>query len=159
MTSDEMLAREAIRDTLARCSLAGDRGQGDAYAECFTGDGIIQTERQENVAFRYEGREAIRAWQKAWKSGKSDMAAPPRTSYVQHCLTTSQVDFTGSDQATVRTYWIVYTDIGPDHAGYYLDELRRVGDEWLISWRRVRPKWLSPDSLFRPADATVDEGN
>ena len=153
MTVDEMLAREAIRDTMARCSLAGDRGNGDAYAECFTENGIIQAEHAgRDVTFRYEGREAIRAWQTAWKSGKSELAAPPRTSFVQHCLSTSQIDLDGPDRATARTYWMVYTDLGPDHAGYYLDEFRKEGAKWLISWRRVRPRWMSPESLFRPAD-------
>ncbi len=154
MTVDEMLTREAIRDTLARCSLAGDRGQWDDYADCFAEEGVIQSEREDGeIALRFAGREAIRAWQKAWKSRAPGDGDRPRASFVQpsfiqHCLTTSQIDLTAPDRATVQTYWVVVTDVGADHAGYYLDEFERAGDRWLIAWRRVRKRWNAEDSAF-----------
>ena len=41
--------------------------------------------------------------------------------------------------------------MGPDHAGYYLDEFRREGDRWLIAHRRIRRDWQAEQSLFRGA--------
>ena len=69
MTLEDLLAREAIRDTLAKYNVSGDRLKVDDYAECFTEDGVIQSERAPgDFIFRYEGREAIRAWQGRWRN-------------------------------------------------------------------------------------------
>jgi hypothetical protein len=46
---------------------------------------------------------------------------------------------------------VAWTDIGPDHAGYYLDIFRKEGDLWLIAHRRVRMDWEAGNSLFRSA--------
>ena len=41
-------------------------------------------------------------------------------------------------------------DIGPDHAGNYIDKLVRQGERWLFAHRRVELVWRSPDSCFPP---------
>jgi len=139
MTLDELLAREAIRDTMARCTQAGDSGQWDGYADSFTEHGIIQSERPDGaLSFRHEGREAIRAWQRDWKSRPRGEGYRPDTSFAQHCLSTCRIDFDGAGRAQVRTYWFVMTDADPDHAGYYLDDFEASEGRWLIAWRRVR---------------------
>jgi hypothetical protein len=146
---DRMLARDGVRDTLAKYNVSGDRLKVDDYASCFTEDGIIEAEHKDPaMAFRYEGRGAIRAWQQRWLDQAVRGEAVHRASFARHHLTTSKIDVTGPDTATARTYWIAWTDIGPDHAGYYLDAFRKVGDDWLIAHRRVREDWRSPDSLF-----------
>jgi len=70
---------------------------------------------------------------------------------VRHHLSTSKIDLTGPDTAKARTYWVAWTDIGPDHAGYYLDTFRKVDGAWLIAHRRVRMDWEADASLFRSA--------
>ena len=62
-------------------------------------------------------------------------------------------ELTGPDSARARTYWVAWTDIGPDHDGYYLDSFRKVEDRWLIAHRRIREDWRSSDSLFKGAVA------
>ena len=42
MTDDELKARVAIADRLGRCALAGDARKADAYAGCFTADGVLE---------------------------------------------------------------------------------------------------------------------
>lgn len=149
MTIDELLAREAIRDTLAKYNVSGDRLKIDDYAACFSEDGIMEAEHKDPAfAFRYEGREAIRAWQRRWLDQTTRGAGVHRATFARHHLSTSKIDLTGPDSANVRTYWVAWTDIGPDHAGYYLDTFRKVGEEWLIAHRRVREDWRSPASLF-----------
>ena len=149
MTLDELLAREAIRDTLAKYNVSGDRLKVDDYAACFTEDGIMEAEHKNPaLTFRYEGREAIRAWQQRWlDQGKSGRPVHQAT-FARHHLSTCKIDLTGPDTANVRTYWVAWTDVGPDHAGYYLDTFRKVGEEWLIAHRRVREDWRAPASLF-----------
>lgn len=152
MTNDEMLAREAIRATLAKYNIAGDRLQIDDYVACFTDDGIMEVQhRDPNSALRYEGREAIRAWQSRWRDRTASDVPVHGASFVRHHLSTCHIELTGPDSASTRTYWVAWTDAGPDHAGMYLDEFRRVGEAWLIAHRRVREDWRSPHSLFGTA--------
>ena len=149
MTLEDMIAREAIRYTLAKYNVSGDRLKVDDYAACFTDDGVIEAEHADPAyAFRYQGRAAIRAWQARWLERTLAGEKIHAASFARHHLSTSKIDLTGPDSADVRTYWVAWTDIGPDHAGYYLDRFRKVGEDWLIAHRRVREDWRSPDSLF-----------
>ena len=59
MTDDEMKARLAITDLLGSIAQAGDARKADAYAGCFTRDGVLELDQP------IEGREAIRAWMTA----------------------------------------------------------------------------------------------
>ena len=157
MTLDELLAREAIRDTMAKYNTSGDRLKVDDYAACFTEDGVIESERAPgDYIFRYEGREAIRAWQARWLIREPGQDVVHGATFVRHHLSTCKIDPTGPETATARTYWAAWTDIGPDHSGYYLDDFRKVAGEWLIARRRVRRDWSSPASLFVTAIAQTE---
>lgn len=158
MTLDELLAREGIRQTMANYTMAGDRLRVDDFVAVFTEDAVLESDGvPESDAFRYEGRRVVGEWLSRW-SQPGGQPAPSATqahqaTFVRHHLSTAQIELTGADTARARTYWVAYTDIGPDHAGYYLDSFRRVDDSWLISHRRVRLDWRSPQSLFTTAVA------
>ena len=154
MTIEEMLAREAIRATVAAYTMAGDRLREEAFLAVFTADAILATEHvAEADRFRYEGRDAIRQWIARWRDRSDRQAATHQASFVRHHLATTQIELLGPDEARGRIYWTAYTDIGPDHGGHYLDDYRREGDAWLIAHRRIREDWRSPQSLFRGAVA------
>lgn len=154
MTLDELLAREAIRATLANYTVAGDRLRADNLAATFTEDGVLESEFvPESDAFHFEGREAIKGWLTRWTNSADVDTSTHAATFVRHHLSTSQIILVAEDRATARTYWTAYTDIGPDHCGYYLDTLRKVGEDWLIAHRRVRLDWRSPESLFVTAVA------
>jgi hypothetical protein len=102
-------------------------------------------------SFRYEGGQAIREWIARWRSRPEGAPRTVQATFVRHHLSTSKIELTGADTARARTYWIAYTDIGPDHCGYYLDTFRKVGEQWLIAHRRVRMDWRSSQSLFTTA--------
>ncbi len=156
MTLDELFAREAIRDTMAKYNVSGDRLKVDDYAACFTEDGIIESERAPgDYLFRFVGREAIRDWQNRWRNREPGEDTVHGATFVRHHLSTCKIDLTGADTASARTYWVAWTDLGPDHSGYYLDDFRKVGEDWLIAKRRVRRDWSSPDSLFVTAIANT----
>jgi 3-phenylpropionate/cinnamic acid dioxygenase small subunit len=138
MTLEELLAREAIRDTMARYHMAGDGNDADGYAGVFAEDGVL-----DSADFRIEGRAAIRAW----KAGRA--SGPQPAKFVRHNLTTCQIDLTGPETAKARAYFAVFTEVGPDHSGYYSDEFRKVGEAWLIAYRKVWIDWRAPESRFR----------
>jgi hypothetical protein len=146
MTMEELLAREGIRHTLASYNMAGDRARTDEFVAVFAEDAIFESD-----GFHLEGRQAIREWKSGFN--KPDPGAPQarRAKFVRHNITTCLIEVTGPETATARTYYTVLTDIGPDHCGYYVDAFRKVGDRWLISHRKVRMDWRSPESVFVPA--------
>jgi hypothetical protein len=152
MTLEDLLAREAIRDTMAKYNTSGDRLKVEEYVACFTDDAIMESEFvPEDRMFRYAGKAAILAWQTRWRNRDPGAGAIHGATFIRHHLSTSKIDLTGPGTARARTYWVAWTDIGPDHAGYYLDDFRKVGEEWLIAHRRVRLDWESPQSLYRNA--------
>lgn len=157
MTLEELLAREAIRDTIAKYTVSGDRLKVDDFVSCFAGDAILETDGvPEDRAFRYEGAEAIRAWQMRWLQRDPAAEKVHQARFIRHHLSTSKIDLTGPDTARARTYWVAWTDIGPDHAGYYLDAFRKVGGEWLIAHRRVRLDWETDKTLYKEAIAQTN---
>jgi hypothetical protein len=152
MTIDELLARESIRHTIHSYNIAGDSIRPDEFAATFTEDAIYEFAGFGPVpGFHFEGRAAIEQASAGWRKAK-EPARPSRLSFVRHNLTTCRIELTGPDSATARTYWMVMTDIGPDHSGVYNDVFRRVGEQWLIAHRKIRVDWRSPDSLFPPLD-------
>lgn len=152
MTLDELLAREAIRDLMAKYSTTGDRMKVVDFAGCFTVDGIIESEHEKpELSFKYRGREAICAWQTRWLERSAADVKVHEATFVRHHLTTCKIEMIKPDRARARTYWVAWTDIGPDHAGYYLDEFRIEEGEWRISHRQVREDWRSGQSLFNGA--------
>lgn len=149
MTLEEMLAREAIRATMAKCTQAGDSLRAEEYAACFTEDGILQTKGPEGAqGLDLHGRAQILAWQGGWRDKPAETNAPRSARFARHNLTTCKIELTGPDTARARTYWMVMTDIGPDHCGVYQDTFRKVGEDWLIAHRKVTTEWNAADSHF-----------
>ena len=152
MTLEKLLARESIRQTIVDYTMAGDRLRADEFVAVFTDDAVLESDGvPDSDAFRYEGRQAIRDWINRWRSQPQGAPRTDQATFVRHHLSTSQIELTGGESAKGRTYWVAYTDIGPDHCGYYLDTFRKVAEQWLIAHRRVRMDWRSPQSLFTTA--------
>ncbi len=155
MTLDEMLAREAIRATLARCAQAGDSLRAEEYSRCFTEDGILETAMAGGGrGLHLTSRAAILAWQTEKRAPGKGIGVPGKVSltFARHNLTTCKIDMAGPDSASARTYWLVVTNAGPDHSGVYRDSFARVDGEWLIAERRVTTEWAAEDSLMVPPE-------
>jgi hypothetical protein len=131
----------AIRRTLARYNIAGDRGDLVGLAATFAEDGTLHA-----PGIHVTGRAAIVTRLEASMASNN-----PALTTVQHHLTTSLIEIDGRDEAHCRSYFLVVTDIGPDHAGSYRDRMVRQAGEWLIAERSARLSWLSPNSLFTVA--------
>lgn len=138
----------AIRQTLSAYNVAGDRLKLDDLAQAFLPDGVLET-----VAGRYVGRTEIVAGLGGGPRSPGGTPPPRRASFVRHHLTTSHITFAGERRAKGRSYFIVFTDIGPDRAGCYLDDLRKLDDKWLLAHRRVQLDWISDDTLMGGLEA------
>lgn len=151
MTHDEAAAHEAIRRTINAYTIAGDSRDGDSFYPLFAENAVLEFAGFPPVpGFRSKGREEIRARTASWSSIPGKDPSLSRTRFIRHNLTTCQIELTGTDTARARTYFIVFTEIGPDHAGTYSDELVRQGGSWLFGHRRIALDWRAPDSLFPP---------
>ena len=125
--------REAIRDLLTRYTYNGDRARLEGLAAAFAEDGVLEFPGGSGT-----GPAGI----VAALTGVAD--GYPRT-FVRHHITNPMIDIDG-DTATARSYFHVFSDNGPDHAGTYDDRLVRTAAGWRFSWRRVRIDWQSPTS-------------
>ena len=150
MTQDEVIARESIRQTITNYTIAGDIRDAALFSEQFAEHGTLEFAGFPPVpGFKCEGLEAIRRWTGAWGSLRNvDDPTLRSASFARHNLTTCHIELTGRDTATARTFFIVVTDIGPDHAGTYSDLLVRHDDRWLFARRRIVLDWRAPDSIY-----------
>lgn len=141
MTDDELRARVGIAHRLGACAQAGDARKAEAYAACFTEDGVL--ELQETIA----GRAAILRWMTA-PSVIPQPKGGASPGFISHHITSSNVELTGPGTAKARSYFLVTSAAGIDHNGYYDDSFRQEGDAWLIAHRRPRTLWISPTSVL-----------
>ena len=144
MQLDDLLAREAIRDLVARYNAYGDSGLFDRMLELFASDAVLEVAGSPN-----EGHDEIRAV----FTGVVDRTSggDGRPDYLRHCTATHQIDLVDSGTATGRCYFYVLTRVGLDHWGRYLDDYRTVDGEWRFARRRVLVDDFGPDSILPPA--------
>ncbi len=138
----ELVAREQIRDTLARYNWSGDAFRLDGLAETFCTDGVLEIRGLEPLRGRTEIASFLSG---VTGTVAGDVDVKP---IVRHNL--ANVLFTGltADQAEVSSYFTVVTHIGLDHFGRYRDTLVPDGDTWLIKHRKVSTVWAAPNSAM-----------
>jgi hypothetical protein len=146
----ELTAREACRDTLAQYTHAGDRYLLDEFAAAFCEDGVLQirgsTPLQGRTAImeRFGGATAATQARQAGRTG--DAGTPRRV--VRHNVTNVRFESVTPTEATVASYFTVFTEIGLDHMGRYRDRLVPAGDRWLIAHRFVSTDWRARNTTF-----------
>jgi len=146
----ELTAREACRDTLAQYTHAGDRYLLEEFAAAFCEDGMLEIrgaaplQGRAAIMERFGGTgEATRVRQAA---GVADDGRPRRV--VRHNVANVRFEAVSPTEATVASYFTVFTEIGLDHMGRYRDRLVPVGGRWLIAHRFVSVDWRSPDTTY-----------
>ena len=137
---DRLADRLAISDLITRYTDAGDRAKFDEFASVFADDAEYVT-----PLWWTRGRDSILA---AIKRPDLSFFGPRPPSFMRHHLTTGRITLSGEDGAAARTYFINYSDIGPDHSGVYVDRFERRHGQWLIVRREDRVDWQAPTSLY-----------
>ena len=136
--------RAEIADLMGRYLFAMDYNDYDAYAECFTEDGVL-----DYAAGVTQGREAIRAEAKAFKENVARLFTDfqGRPAKLRHLVHQKAIRIEG-DRAWHTGMWWEMTNGGPEGSlatpsfGSYQDELRRVDGRWLFSRRRINNEFL-----------------
>lgn len=138
----ELVAREQIRDTLARYNWSGDAGRLDALADTFCADGVLEIRGLEPL----RGRSEIATFL-GGITGKIAIDADV-TPIVRHNVANLLFTELAPDRARVDSYFTVVTHMGLDHYGRYRDILVPESDTWLIKHRKVSTDWAAPDSAM-----------
>ena len=137
----ELVARERIRDTIARYNWSGDAFRLDELAAAFCDDGVLEIRGREPL----HGREAI----VGFLSGVGGRPAASGTRrIVRHNIANVRFVEVAAGQARAESYFTVLTEIGLDHYGRYRDTFVPVGDEWLIRHRFVSTDWRAAGSTM-----------
>ncbi len=147
----ELAAREACRDTLAQYNHAGDRYLLEEFAAAFCEDGVLEIRGEEPL----RGRAAIMerfggttAAAHARQAAAWTTSAGGQRRVVRHSVTNIRFESVTPTEATLASYFTVFTEIGLDHMGRYRDRLVPVGERWLIAHRFVSTDWRSPETTF-----------
>jgi hypothetical protein len=145
----ELVAREQIRDTLARYNWSGDAGRLEGLAETFCVDGVLEIRGAEPL----RGRSEITAFL-GGVTGKIAADADIKP-VVRHNVANILFTALTPDEAQVSCYFTVVTHIGLDHFGRYRDTLVPDSDTWLIKHRKVSTDWAAADSaMAQPSPST-----
>ena len=133
MRPDELAAREAVRESIARYAHAVDRGKFDDAAACFAETGVLDV----RGSGRSEGRAAIA---EVFAGAGRKLAWTSTNAFIRHHVSSISIDVdVTAGRATAMSYFFVVTEIGPDHWGTYRDELTRddASGNWLFAERKV----------------------
>jgi SnoaL-like domain len=146
----ELVARESCRDTLAQYNHAGDRFLLEEFAAAFCEDGVLEMRGDAPITGRAAiiGRFGGRTTALAARQAARQQEAGATRRVVRHNVTNIRFEALSPEEATVSSYFTVFTEIGVDHMGRYRDRLVPVGERWLIAHRFVSTDWRSPESTF-----------
>ena len=136
MTHDELVAREAIRDLVARYNSTADSARFDETMALFAEDAVMDLD-----GVVHEGRDAIRRMFEGAAGTLAEHAAgqpadQPR--YLRHFTGTLQIDLVDATTAKGRCYYHVILPHGLDHWGRYIDDYGLIDGRWLFTRRREK---------------------
>ena len=138
----ELVARERVRDTLARYNWSGDAGRLDDLVDTFCADGVLEIRGFDPL----RGRSEILAFL-GGVTGNVALSADVKP-IVRHNVANVLFHDVTRDQVQVSCYFSVVTHIGLDHIGRYRDTLVPDGDIWRIRHRKVSTDWAAPNSVM-----------
>jgi hypothetical protein len=146
----ELVARESIRDRIARWNADGDAGRQGEMVQVLA----PHVEFQAADSPVMHGRDEVLAYLSGVRSDDQTPRDPPppgrylppgKRPSIRHFTSTTQIDLESETTATVRTYYAVLTSHGLDHWGRYLDEFGVVDGQWLITKRTITTEGVDPD--------------
>lgn len=140
-----LVAREAVRDLVARYTWAGDGGRSAELAGLFRADGVLDVGEHGG---RWEGRAEIEAQLDAVAARVAAAGAAPGP--VRHHVSSLVIDVSSPTEATASSYFLVLTSIGVDHWGRYRDQVAvdPADGAWRFVERRVRVDGAADGSLL-----------
>jgi hypothetical protein len=136
---DDLVAREAIRDLVARYNHYGDRGRWDQLGQLFADDAVLELVDIDGARTEYQGRPAIvNLLQDIGSRWAEESRARGKSAYVRHSVSTHVIDFAEPHRATGYSYVTVVRAFGIAEWGRYLDRYRFEPGGWRLERRSAR---------------------
>ena len=134
----ELIARESIRDLVARYNANGDSGRFEQLLDLFADDAVMELVSVDGEVEHFEGVERIATIFTGTKAGWDDAAAGSRAPHhIRHFVATHQIDVIDTAHTTGRSYYAVVMPHGLDHWGRYIDNYEQRDGHWVITRRRA----------------------
>jgi hypothetical protein len=133
----ELVAREEIRETLARYHHCGDSGRFEEMAALFAVDGALEIKGEQTVT----GRAAIGDYM---TGVNRDVVALSDVPLLRHYSTNLSIVVESPTGATARSAFLVISESGLDHWGRYRDRLVPADGGWRFAHRLVRTDGYAP---------------
>ncbi|MEU1956705.1 nuclear transport factor 2 family protein [Nocardia rhamnosiphila] len=136
MNTGDLLARELIRDLVARYNSLGDRGLSAEVADLFDEHGVLEIADASGTR-SVRGRSSIQALLEEIKSSWREETGPDRPSYVRHIVGTHVIDLLTAESARGIAYVLVLRPEGLVAWGRYFDDYRQISGRWVFAGRRA----------------------
>ena len=136
----ELVAREGIRETVARYAQLVDAGRIDELVALFAEDAVLEA----GTLPPARGRAAIA---ELFRGTGERLASAATRPLIRHHVSNLTIDV-GGPAADARSYFLAITERGPDHWGRYRDRLAYIGGLWLFMSRVVRVDGRAEGSVF-----------
>ena len=153
----ELIARESIRDLVARYNANGDSGRFEQMLEVFADDASMELVAADGTVRRYDGIDQVATiftetkatWDAGAKAGvmagggagagggTGGGGTSPTRHHIRHFTSTHQIDLVDETHARGRCYFAVLMPHGLDHWGRYVDEYGVRDGRWVITLRRA----------------------
>jgi hypothetical protein len=134
----ELVAREEIRETLARYHHFGDSAKFVEMAALFAVDGVLEVRGEKAI----EGRTSIVEY---LTGVNRDVVAMSDVPILRHYSTNVTITVLSEHEATAASAFLVIAETGLDHWGRYRDRLVAADGGWRFAHRLVRTDGYAPD--------------
>src|SRR5258708_39461959 len=130
----ELIARESIRDLVARYNANGDSGRFEEMLKVFADDASMELVAVDGTVRRYDGVDQVATiftetkagWDATLPTGAAHRsggnAGSKARHHIRHFTATHQIDLIDESHAVGRCYFLVVMPHGVDHWGRYVDE-------------------------------------
>jgi hypothetical protein len=130
MTVDELLARESIRELVARYAIGVDSGRFDDALSVFGPTSTMEVAGSTHVG----PSEILEVFTGAGETFSARVGVSPT---VRHNVTTHKIELTSPTTAKGRVYFMVIVGSQLDHWGRYFDTYGVIDGAWAITSRVV----------------------
>jgi 3-phenylpropionate/cinnamic acid dioxygenase small subunit len=141
----ELIARESIRDLVARYNANGDSGRFEQMLKVFADDASMELVTVDGTVRRYDGIDQVATiftdtkanWDATVPADAGGGGGSKPRHHIRHFTATHQIDLVDESHARGRCYFLVVMPHGVDHWGRYVDEYGVRDGRWVITLRRA----------------------
>lgn len=136
VNTNELLARESIRATMAKYTIASDFYDTDRYLSCFADTATLAFEYFPGIGpLELIGKPKITEFASNLFTKINTKSFKLYGGFSRHHLTSCAIELCSGSEANALTYCLVFNESGAAHTGSYKDLFQKINGDWLIVHR------------------------